>query len=74
VRSGGGHISTYLEMYVPPACRSLRFSACPLVSGAIEDLSVAIEVEPRYADSWKRRGQVRSSCPCGPQLRLCVHT
>ncbi len=29
--------------------------------GAVEDFGVAIEVEPRYADSWKRRGQARSA-------------
>jgi hypothetical protein len=28
-------------------------------TGAIKDFSAAIEVEPRYADTWKRRGQVR---------------
>ena len=27
----------------------------------MEDFSGAIEVEPRYADSWKRRGQARSA-------------
>ncbi|GLI61283.1 hypothetical protein VaNZ11_003633 [Volvox africanus] len=31
------------------------------LKGAVEDLTVAIEVEPRYADSWKRRGQARSA-------------
>jgi tetratricopeptide (TPR) repeat protein len=30
-------------------------------AGAVEDFNVAIEVEPRYSDSWKRRGQARSA-------------
>jgi tetratricopeptide (TPR) repeat protein len=29
--------------------------------GAIADFTAAIEVEPRYADTWKRRGQARSA-------------
>ena len=29
--------------------------------GAIDDFSGAIAQEPRYADSWKRRGQARSA-------------
>ena len=29
--------------------------------GAIDDFTVAIDVEPRYADTWKRRGQARSA-------------
>lgn len=31
---------------------------CP---GAVLDFGAAIAVEPRYADSWKRRGQARSA-------------
>lgn len=31
------------------------------LAGAVDDFSVAIEVEPRYADGWKRRGQARSA-------------
>lgn len=31
------------------------------LTGAISDFSAAIEVEPRYADTWKRRGQARSA-------------
>ncbi|MEW5314536.1 MAG: hypothetical protein WDW38_006026 [Sanguina aurantia] len=31
------------------------------LSGAVEDFSVATDVEPRYADGWKRRGQARSA-------------
>ncbi len=34
---------------------------CVLHAGAVEDFSVAIEIEPRYADTWKRRGQARSA-------------
>ncbi|KAG1678966.1 hypothetical protein FOA52_013029 [Chlamydomonas sp. UWO 241] len=33
--------------------------------GAIDDFTAAIEVEPRYADTWKRRGQVRVGCVGG---------
>jgi len=29
------------------------------LTGAVQDFSGAIEVEPRYADTWKRRGQAR---------------
>lgn len=31
------------------------------LQGAVDDFTVAIEVEPRYADSWKRRGQANSA-------------
>jgi tetratricopeptide (TPR) repeat protein len=34
---------------------------CMFHTGAVSDFSAAIEVEPRYADSWKRRGQARSA-------------
>jgi hypothetical protein len=34
-------------------------TATHTVPGAVEDFSGAIAVEPRYADTWKRRGQVR---------------
>jgi tetratricopeptide (TPR) repeat protein len=39
----------------------LQLSALFCISGAIDDFSVAIEVEPRYADTYKRRGQARSA-------------
>ena len=32
-----------------------------MLPGAIEDFSVAIEVCPAYAESWKRRGQARGA-------------
>lgn len=32
-----------------------------LTAGAVQDFGAAIEIEPRYADTWKRRGQARSA-------------
>lgn len=58
LRQRGPHVTGYaltLDATVLAAhCRTLH-------SGAVEDFGVAIEVEPRYADSWKRRGQARSA-------------
>lgn len=31
------------------------------MSGAAADFTKAIEMEPRYAESWKRRGQARAA-------------
>ena len=32
-----------------------------MLAGAVDDFSKAIDLEPRYADCWKRRGQARSA-------------
>lgn len=39
--------------------RFLQTDVC--VPGAIDDFSVAIRLYPRYAESWKRRGQARGA-------------
>ena len=31
----------------------------PLIAGALEDFSAAIEAFPQYGDAWKRRGQAK---------------
>lgn len=51
---------------VPPPTISVPFCShpCPLSpppSGAVDDFSAAIDIEPRYADTWKRRGQSLSA-------------
>ncbi len=34
---------------------------CCMHAAAVEDFSKAIELQPQYADCWKRRGQARSA-------------